>query len=153
MRPMRGAAALESAVSLYVVSTVGLGVVLGILLTGKRLGWLGIVPALGLPLGFLADVTWWMYRFGHELDPEAPLHFEPFMPVLVGQGHIGQFHTTAAPALGFWLAVLAVVLVAIASVLRKNVCDTCALNATCGRTCTNLFLLRVPPPGTPSSAP
>jgi hypothetical protein len=142
MRPMSGAAALESAMSLYLVSAVSLGVIAGILLTGKRLGWLGIVPAVLLPVGFLADTVWWMYRFGHELDPEAPLHFEPFMPVLVGQGTIGQFHTTAVPAAGFWVAVVAVLLVAAASVLRKNVCDTCALNATCGRTCSNLFVLR-----------
>ncbi len=86
-----------------------------------------------------------MYRFGHELDPHAPIHFEPFMPTLVGSGTIGQFHTTAAPAAGFWLAVLACVFVATAVVLRKRVCDTCALNATCGQSCKNLFVIRRPP--------
>jgi hypothetical protein len=85
-----------------------------------------------------------MYRFGHELDPHAPLRFAPFMPVLVGPGTIGQFHTTAAPAAGFWLALVATALVATAVVLRKRVCDSCALNATCGASCKNLFVLRRP---------
>jgi hypothetical protein len=146
MRTMSDAAALESALSLYLVSAVVLGVIAGIILTGKRLGWLGLVPAVGLPLGFVADTTWWMYRFGHELDPEAPIRFQPFMPILVGSGTIGQFQTTAAPAGGFWLAIAAAVLVGVAVVLRKNVCDTCALNATCGQTCSNLFVFRPPPP-------
>lgn len=140
MRTMHDAAALESAASMYVVTAVVLGVVVGLVATGKRLGWLGLIPALGLPLGFLVDVTWWMYRFGHELHADAPLHFEPFMPVLVGAGTIGQFHTTAAPAAGFWMAVVAALLVSAAVVLRKRVCDSCVLNATCGVKCTHLLL-------------
>jgi copper chaperone NosL len=144
MRPMTGAAQLESELSLYLIATLGMGIVAGILLTGKRLGWLGLLPAVALPLGFLADTTWWMYRFGHELDPHAPLTFEPFMPVLLGAGHIGQFHTTAWPAAGFWMALLATALVGLAVWMRKRVCDSCALHASCGAQCRNLFVLRQP---------
>lgn len=120
MMPMSTAAALEAAASPWVVGAVALGVLAGLLLTGGRWAWLALVPALGLPLGFLADVTYWMYRFGHELDPDAPLTFEPFMPVLVGPGTIGQFHTTAWPAAGFWLVSLAAVLVGIAVAAKRR---------------------------------
>lgn len=143
MRTMSDAASLEAASSMYVMAAVMLGVVVGLVATGKRLGWLGLIPALGLPLGFIGDVTWWMYRFGHELRADAPLHFEPFMPVLVGSGTIGQFHTTAAPALGFWLAIGGALMVSAAVWLRKQVCDACVLNSTCGVQCTHL-LLRTP---------
>src|SRR5262245_49398309 len=142
MRTMSDAAALESSLSLYIVAAVCIGVIAGILLTGKRLGWIGFAVATGLPLGFLADTTWWMYRFGHELDPHAPLKFDPFMPVLVGPGTIGQFHTTAWPAGGFWLALLATGLVGAAVLLRKRVCDACPAAATCGVHCKNLFVVR-----------
>lgn len=120
MRSMSDAAALESAASPYVVGAVVLSVIAGATLTSKRRGWLALLPAVALPLGFVADLTWWMYRFGHELDPTAPIRFEPFMPMLVGSGTIGQFHTTAAPAPGFCLAVLAAALVAMSVYLRRS---------------------------------
>lgn len=140
MMKMSTAASLERSMSTYLVAIATLGTVAGVIATGKRLGWLGLLVALGLPLGFLADTTYWMYRFGHELEPQAPLKFAPFMPVLMGQGTIGQFHTTAWPALGFWMAVGAAVMVATAVWLRKQVCDHCPKTATCGQTCNHLIV-------------
>lgn len=138
MMKMSTAASVERAMSAYIVTAVALGALAGVLATGKRLGWLGLVPAVGLPLGFVADTLYWMYRFGHELEPDAPLHFAPFMPTLLGAGEIGQFHTTAWPAAGFWLAVLAAALIGVAVILRKQVCDHCPRGATCGKACTHL---------------
>lgn len=140
MQPMSTAAALERSLSVYIVAAVALGALAGVLATGRRLGWLGLVPALALPLGFLADTTWWMYRFGHELAPDAPIHFEPFMPVLLGPGTIGQFHTTAWPASGFWLALAGAALTATAVGMRKQVCDHCPKGSTCGAACTHLVI-------------
>ncbi len=140
MMKMSTAASLERAMSAYLVSVAALGSLAGVIATGKRLGWLGIVAAAGLPLGFLVDTTWWMYRFGHELDPNAPLEFSPFMPVLIGEGTIGQFHTTAWPAAGFWMAVAAAAMVTAAVLLRKQVCDACPKGATCGAACTHLVV-------------
>jgi hypothetical protein len=122
------------------VTAVSLGALAGVVATGKRLGWLGLIPALGLPLGFLGDMLYWMYRFGHEIEPDAPLHFAPFMPTLLGAGEIGQFHTTAWPAAGFWLALLAAASVATAVVLRKQVCDHCPKGVVCGATCSHLIV-------------
>ncbi|MCC6435901.1 MAG: cytochrome C [Acidimicrobiales bacterium] len=140
MMKMSTAASLERAMSVYIVSIAALGTLAGVIATGKRLGWLGVAVALGLPLGFLVDTTYWMYRFGHELEPQAPLKFSPFMPVLVGKGTIGQFHTTAWPAAGFWMAIAASLMVAVAVYLRKQVCDHCPKTATCGKTCNHLIV-------------
>ncbi|MEQ1505994.1 MAG: cytochrome C [Myxococcota bacterium] len=140
MMPMSTAASLERSVSTYVVAAVALGTLAGLLATGKRFGWLAAIPAVGLPLGFLADTTYWMYRFGHELAPDAPLRFAPFMPVLVGSGTIGQFHTTAWPAIGFWVAALAAALVLVAIGLRRSVCDHCPKGSVCGAACTHLVV-------------
>ncbi|MEQ1564562.1 MAG: cytochrome C [Myxococcota bacterium] len=140
MMPMSTAASLERSLSTYIAAAVGLGTLAGIVATGKRLGWLGLVPALALPFGFLADTTYWMYRFGHELTPNAPLKFSPFMPVLVGPGTIGQFHTVAWPASGFWLALAGAVMAGVAVYLRKQVCDFCPKGSTCGKTCNHLIV-------------
>jgi copper chaperone NosL len=140
MMPMSTAASLERSVSAYVVAAMGIGTLAGIVATGKRLGWLGLIPALGLPIGFLGDTLYWMYRFGHELDPHAPLEFSPFMPVLIGAGNIGQFHTTAWPASGFWLVLLGSAMATTAVVLRKRICDFCPKGATCGKACTHLIV-------------
>lgn len=140
MQPMSDAAALERSLSTYIVAAVALGILAGLLATGRRLGWLGLVPALVLPVGFLADTLWWMYRFGHELAPHAPIQFDPFMPVLVGPGKIGQFQTTAWPASGFWLALLGAAAAATAVSLRKQVCDHCPKGSTCGPSCSHLIV-------------
>lgn len=73
--------------------------------------WAAILalPVLAYPIVFLADLFYWLYSFGHNLDPRAPLSssIKPFTPTLLGTGKIGQFKTTAMVGTGFWLAVLA----------------------------------------------
>ncbi|MBS1251827.1 MAG: hypothetical protein MAG451_00861 [Anaerolineales bacterium] len=66
------------------------------------------LPALLYPLIFLADLFYWLYTFGHNLDPTAALSssIEPFTPTLLGTGVIGQFKTTAMVDTGFYLAIL-----------------------------------------------
>lgn len=86
---------------------------------GTRRSWLGVGAAALLPLGFLSDSFFWLFRFGHELDPRAPVHIPGFTPQLFGNGQIGQFMTFAQPALGFWVAVLGASLFAGAAVLRQ----------------------------------
>jgi hypothetical protein len=50
-----------------------------------------------------------LYTFGHELDPRAPFHMEPFTPVLLGTKQVANFTTQSYPAAGTW-CVLAFVL-------------------------------------------
>jgi len=47
-----------------------------------------------------------LYRFGHDLAPDAPVKIEPFMPVVVGTKQIANFTTSSHPLLGSaWLVV------------------------------------------------
>lgn len=91
------------------------------LLFPKRSGsWLLAGVGVLLPLGFLADSFYWLYRFGHALDPHAPVRIPGFTPQLFGNGEIGQFMTFAQPALGFWIATLGSGLFATAILLRQR---------------------------------
>jgi hypothetical protein len=44
--------------------------------------------------------AWMLWEFGHSLDPKAPFHVEPFMPVLVGSKQIANFTTHSTPHVG-----------------------------------------------------
>lgn len=141
MKHLADAAPLERKIAGYsiaAISMVSLGLVLA---AGKKVNRLVALPALALPLVFLADSFYWLYSFGHHLDPRAPLKIGSFTPQLFGNGKIGQFETYATPALGFWLALGGVACILVATVVRSRVCSHCDLGATCGATCPRLFLL------------
>jgi hypothetical protein len=122
------------------LAAVGLQVVAGALLLGKKLGKLLAVPGFLFPGAFLADSFYWMYRFGHTLNPEAPIKLPPFTPELFGNGKIGQFMTFAQPMTGFWLAVGAFVALFLAASLRARVCANCANAGTCHAICRDAFI-------------
>lgn len=135
MHKLTEAAPIERAIGGYAVAAIALGVVAAMLFLGRRVNKVAIGLAVALPLGFLADTLYWMYSFGHHLDPTAPIDFAPFMPQLFGHGVIGQFHTWAWPGPGFWLAVSGGVLVLAAVWLRARVCRVCPMAGRCGATC------------------
>ena len=102
---------------------------------GKKLNWLIPIPAIMLPLGFIADSFYWLYTFGHHLDPKAPIKLGTFTPQMFGNGKIGQFETYATPSLGFWLAVAGALLITAAAIVRWRVCISCARAGTCKLVC------------------
>ncbi len=62
--------------------------------------------AIAYPVAFLADLFFWLYYFGHNLDPKAALSssIKPFTPAILGEGRIGQFRTVAGMEEGLLLA-------------------------------------------------
>jgi hypothetical protein len=44
-----------------------------------------------------------LYTYGHNLDPHAPVHIEPFTPVLFGTQRIANFTQSSYPMLGTYL--------------------------------------------------
>jgi hypothetical protein len=94
-------------VAVYALS--GALIALTLVLKGASARFIAALGAL-FPLGFIADSFFWLYRFGHDLNPRAPLHLPKFTPQLFGNGTIGQFMTFATPQSGFWLAVAGVAL-------------------------------------------
>lgn len=105
MRPLGEAAALERTLSVWVIVAMTL-LVEGAAFVHSRWAVLLAVPAILFPIGFLADLHFWMSNFGQNLDPSAPLSssIKPFTPTLLGEGGIGQFRTYAELGWGWWLA-------------------------------------------------
>jgi copper chaperone NosL len=145
MHAITSAATTEVAVGGYLVGAVCLAVLAALLSAGRRVGWTALIPAIGLPVGFVADIAYHMWHFGHDLDPAAPLNFPTFTPMLLGPGIVGQFHTWAWPAAGFWMALSGLVLVIAAVVLRRRACADCPLRDACGATCVRKAIVREVP--------
>lgn len=141
MKGLDEAAAFERQWALWGVGLVALLTAAFSLIAGRKWSWLLVVPGLAFPLGFVGDSMWWLYHFGHTLDRHAPLNIPMFTPAFFGWGKIGQFETYAMPLLGFWLAVAAAAVMAVAMVLRYRICRTCPLHDACGATCANKTVL------------
>lgn len=112
MRPLGEAAQLERSLSILAIAVLSLLLVAAIFIH-NRWAALCALPALLFPVMFLGDLAFWLRNFGQNLDPRAPLSsaIKPFIPPVLGEGVVGQFRTVAAVDRGFYLAVLAAVLV------------------------------------------
>ena len=61
------------------------------------IGWLDFV-LFGIVMLF--TLQHWLFEYGHDLSPEAPLRLEPFTPHFIGATHVGQFSVASWPAAG-----------------------------------------------------
>jgi copper chaperone NosL len=121
MRPLGEAAQFER--TMAIAATVALVLLIeGAMLIHNRWAALLALPAVLFPALFLADLYYWMNRFGHELNPHAPLStsIRPFTPPILGTGKVGQFATIASAGPGLWLAAAAAVLVLIGLYLHRR---------------------------------
>jgi hypothetical protein len=141
MKHLASAAPLERELAGYGVALIAVLTLALAAGSGRRLNRLVALPAISFPIVFLADSFYWLHRFGHQLDPKAPLRIAAFTPQLFGNGRIGQFETFAQPAVGFWLAIAGVACVVAASVLRSRVCGACARAGTCKLACPRTMAL------------
>lgn len=137
MGHLEDGAVLEKALGGYLIAALAVVVTVVTLFIGKRLNWLAAVGAAGLPLGFIGDTMYWLYHFGHVLDPKAAIHIAPFTPAMFGTGKVGQFVTEAWPGVGFWMAIAGVAAVVVASVLRQRVCNDCPKREHCEALCSH----------------
>jgi nitrous oxidase accessory protein len=86
--------------------------------------WLKVAEGFAIwliPLGFIADLQWWLYRYGHSMDPLAPLRLESFTPRVYGTTKVMNFHNEADFAIGFWLLVGAAFAVSVLPTLLRAV--------------------------------
>ncbi len=138
MRPLGEAAAFERAASIWMILAMFL-LVEGAAFIHSKWAVLLAVPAITYPLGFIADLYYWMRTFGLNLDPDAPLSssVKPFVPTVIGEGGIGQFKTYAEFGTGYWLAVMCSVLVIVGFYFHRRAyrpltLRTAALSAAAG---------------------
>src|SRR5688572_10378201 len=84
MASLANAAPNERALAGYGITVLCVLLVGTLLFAGRRLSRLILIPGAALPVAFLVDTFYWLYRFGHSLNPAAPLKIEPFTPAMFG---------------------------------------------------------------------
>lgn len=121
MRPLEEAAQLERSLSIILISATALLVVAAIFVHSKWAALLAL-PAVLYPIVFMLDMYYWLRTFGQNLDPTAALsnYIEPFTPTVLGEGLIGQFRTVATLGPGFYLAILASVLILVGLYFQRR---------------------------------
>lgn len=112
MRSMEDAAPLERTLSITMIIGIGLLAVAAIYIHSPVAVFFSL-PAFLFPAIFLGDLYFWLWNFGTNLDPKAPLSssVKPFVPPLLGEGNVGQFKTVAAWDIGLIMAILASILI------------------------------------------
>ncbi len=79
-------------------------------------GWFATLAVLGL--AGLADFYWWLYDYGTNLSPDAPIKMPPFVPPIIGTKALANFEVTTHPDVGGVAAFLAGLLALLAIVLE-----------------------------------
>jgi copper chaperone NosL len=121
MRPLADAAKFEKSVSILALIALVL-LVEGVAYVHSKWAVLIALPAVLYPGIFLADLYYWLHRFGTNLDPTAAMSssVKPFTPPLLGKGVIGQFESHAYMGLGLQLAFLCSALVLVGLWLHRR---------------------------------
>lgn len=114
MPPLGDGAQFERTIAIAAIIVMA-GLLLAAVYIHSRWVVLMVLPALLFPVIFLADLQYWLWNYGHSLDPRAPLAgaVGEFTPHLFGRSKIAQFDTLAMPGVGLILAFVASLLVAI----------------------------------------
>lgn len=121
MRPLGEAAQLERSISIFAIIALALLVLAAVFIHSPWSALLSL-PAVLLPPVFLADLYFWLNRFGQNLDPHAALSnaVAPFTPTILGEGIIGQFKTVAYADFGLLIASAASILILIGLYLQRR---------------------------------
>ncbi len=118
MDPMYRGGIIEREIGIYALLTLSLFMIYFILYNKKFLTYIMYIPA-ALPLIFIADYSYWLYWFGHNLHDWGAFKIKPFMPTVFGDGKIAQFTTHSYPAIGFYILLIIGVL-SLLAILAKN---------------------------------
>jgi copper chaperone NosL len=107
------AATFERSIAIAAIVMLA-GLLIASFLIHSRWVLLLVLPALLFPFIFLIDLQFWLWDFGHHLDPAAPLAkaVGEFTPPIFGPAEIAQFDTLALPGIGLILAFIASGLIA-----------------------------------------
>jgi hypothetical protein len=119
MMKLGDAAKIERSISRIAIPIVAL-LAIGSFFVRGRARWLLALPAIIYPVVFVIDLFIWLYYAGHSLDPTAALSssIREFTPRILGTGTIGQFSTEAQFAFGYYLSVVAAIIVLAATYRR-----------------------------------
>ncbi len=119
MHPIADGAKYEIAAAPYLFAGVGV-MLLAFMFYSGPFWWLLALPAIFVPIGFVADYSGWLWYYGHTLSPMGAFTVKPFMPTVFGEGKVAQFSTYSYPDYGFGLLVVASFAVLLALLLRRK---------------------------------
>jgi hypothetical protein len=107
--------------SLFIPGVIGLVLIAiaSAFVTWKRKWVKGLIIAgfWSMPLFFVADLQFWLYRFGHTMKEDAPLNPGAFTPKVIGSTEVWNFHTENSFEIGFYFMVLAALTVSLPQVI------------------------------------
>lgn len=94
----------------YIVGAVALIILITAFLRNKKLLYsvIGLYAVLGA-VG-IWDMYRWLKKYGHELDPQAPINMEPFVPPIIGENTVANFVTYSYFTTGAYLLLLVFIL-------------------------------------------
>ena len=118
MDPMWRGGQIEREIGIYALLGLSLFMIYFILFNKKILTYIMIIPA-SLPLLFIADYSYWLYWFGHNLHDWGAFKIKPFMPTVFGDGKIAQFTTHSYPTIGFYMLLL-IGIFSLLAILARN---------------------------------
>lgn len=134
MKSLNDAAQLERRFAWLGILAFALGAFL-ILPIGRKLYKVLYIPPIVFLVGFVADMFYWLYDAGHNLNPDAPVNISPFTPAMLGRGEIGQFSTLAFFGSGFFIVLTGILVIVFAITKKKRVCGGCADFQNCSFIC------------------
>jgi hypothetical protein len=102
MDPMWVGGHFERAIGPYAMLLLTLLFILFIAYNNKLFTVAMLIP-VSLPILFIADYSYWLYWFGHNLHDWGAFKIKPFMPTVFGDGKIAQFTTHSYPTIGFYM--------------------------------------------------
>lgn len=76
------------------------------------------------PIGMLIDLQYWLYDYGHDLNPDAPLRFGTFTPKVIGSTKLVNFHSQNMVQIGWWLMLAAALIISFGPVLFRFLRDS-----------------------------
>ncbi len=98
MPPLDPAPALETK-----LFPIGIAALIVLCLASPFHRWLrrlAIGATVAMPLGVLVDLQWWLYTYGHSLNPKAPIRLPPFTPLVLGSSTMGNFESSSMISTG-----------------------------------------------------
>ena len=118
MDPMWRGGQLEREIGIYALLALSLIMVYFIAYNVRILSALMFIP-VALPFLFIADYSYWLYWFGHNLHDWGAFNIKPFMPTVFGDGKVAQFITHSYPTSGYFV-ILAIAFFSLLAILAKK---------------------------------
>lgn len=117
MMSLGDAAQIEMSIA---IPAIILFAILGVVAVVWRNKWAPLltIPIILFPFVYLADLAYWLWYAGHNLDPTAAITLEAFTPQVLGEGKIAQFSTVAVFQPGWYIAAAAAAFCLVAIILH-----------------------------------